>query len=65
MSECRALQQRPVRQDFSAIAGSVWLSNYCKRPRRDHCARLQLLHAGKCVPSDLLPHGTRNAAPSA
>ncbi|MEW6647616.1 MAG: hypothetical protein AB1450_10480 [Pseudomonadota bacterium] len=59
MTECEQLQQCPVWKNFSTVAAYVWINNYCKGPRRERCARLQLFRSGQAVPADLLPNGTR------
>lgn len=59
MSECEVLKHCPVWGSLNSNMNYVWINNYCKGPRRERCARLQLLRADKTVPADLLPNGTR------
>ena len=58
MSECEQLQQCPIWGGLNSHVKYVWINNYCKGPRRERCARLQLLRTGKTVAAELLPNGT-------
>ena len=58
MNECEKLAQCPVWDKFNSNMNYVWINTYCKGPRRERCARLQLLRSGKMVAIDLLPNGT-------
>jgi hypothetical protein len=64
VSDCEVLHHCPVWVSFHSHVKAVWINNYCKGPRRERCARLQLMRAGQPVAADLLPNGTRMPARS-